>query len=450
MTTKFLKGILASAVIITSCDTAQIDTKSDLNFNNKVQNWLSENNVPAAGIGIIEDGKVKYANVIGELKKDIPAPDNAIFNIASLTKPVVAMLTLKLVENGQWDLDEPLFHYWIDPDISNDPLHKKLTTRHVLRHQTGFTNWRRMNQSGKLTFEFEPGTDYKYSGEGFEYLRKALESKFKKSFMQLSDSVLFKPLDMEDTRYYWDKNMDESRFAFWHDYKGNLYSPATSKSYGLNAAGSLLTTVGDYCKFGIDVINGSELSADILNEMISSENNSTKSFEQGLSWEIVRNLPGGEYALVHGGTDNGVNAVCIFLPHSKRGVVVFTNGDNGRSIWENVIKEIIGDEIFDCIYKISNIPERVTLSNEILEKYVGEYQDQYGRGLIVSISKEAGAIKVAGDGIGTFTLYPEAEGKFFQEYSEIKYDFILDNDNNIEIQKRNMDGRIINRARMIK
>ena len=450
MTMRFLKAILASVVIISSCNTAQIDTKSDLDFNNNVQNWLTENNVPAAGIGIIEDGKIKYAKVIGELKKGIPAPDNAIFNVASLTKPVVAMLTLKLVEDGQWDLDEPLYHYWIDPDISNDPLHKKLTTRHILRHQTGFANWRRMNPSGKLTFDFEPGTDYNYSGEGFEYLRKAMESKFKKSFEQLSDSILFKPLDMKDTRYYWDKNMDESRFAFRHDYKGNLYSHATSKNYGLNAAGSLLTSVEDYCKFGIDVMNGSGLSADILNDMISCENKLTKIFEQGLSWEIVRNLPGGEYALVHGGTDNGVNTVCIFLPQSKRGIVVFTNGDNGKSIWENVIKEILGAEIFDCIYKISNIPEIVSLSNEILEKYVGEYKDQYGRGLDVSISEKAGAIKVAGDGIGTFTLYPEAEGKFFQEYSEIKYDFVSDDDGNIEIQKRNMDGRIINRAKMIK
>lgn len=447
---KFSNVILASALILTSCNTAKIDAISDPEFNNKVQNWLSENNVPAAGIGIIEDGKIKYAKVIGELKKDIPATDNAIFNIASLTKPVVAILTLKLVQSGQWDLDEPLYHYWIDPDISNDPLLKKLTTRHVLRHQTGFANWRRMNQSGKLAFEFEPGTDYKYSGEGFEYLRKAMESKFKKSFEQLSDSVLFKPLDMKDTRYYWDENMDESRFACWHNYQGYIYTPATSKNYGLNAAGSLLTTVEDFCKFGIDVINGAGLSADLLNDMISSENNTTISFEQGLSYEIVRNLPGGEYALVHGGTDSGVNTVCIFLPQSKRGVVVFTNGDNGRSIWENVIKEIFGDEIFDCIYKISDIPDRVSLSDEILEKYVGEYKDQYGRGLIVSISKEAGAIKVAGDGIGTFTLYPEAEGKFFQEYSEIKYDFVLDNDGNIEIQKRNVDGRIINRAERIK
>jgi hypothetical protein len=37
-----------------------------------------------------------------------------------------------------------------------------------------------MDECGqKLNFQFEPGTKYQYSGEGFEYLRKALEKKFK-------------------------------------------------------------------------------------------------------------------------------------------------------------------------------------------------------------------------------------------------------------------------------
>lgn len=104
----------------------------------EILSWLNEFNVPAVGIGIIEDGKVNYVKVFGELKKGVPAPDITIFSIASMTKPVTAMLTLKLVEAGQRDLDEPLFHYWIDPDVANDALLKKLTSRFVLSHQTGF------------------------------------------------------------------------------------------------------------------------------------------------------------------------------------------------------------------------------------------------------------------------------------------------------------------------
>ena len=128
---------------------AQINTKVNHSFEDKVHRWLTDNNVPAVGIGLIENGKIKYMKVIGELKKDVPAPDNAIFNIASMTKPVVAMLTLKLVEAGQWNLDERLEKYWIDPDVANDPMHKKLTTRHVLSHQTGFPNWRWNTESKK-------------------------------------------------------------------------------------------------------------------------------------------------------------------------------------------------------------------------------------------------------------------------------------------------------------
>jgi CubicO group peptidase (beta-lactamase class C family) len=96
---------------------AQINATGNFGYQEKIPVWLAENNVPAVGIGIIENGKLKYVKVFGELQKNVPAPVNTIFNIASQTKPVVAMLTLKLVEAGQWSLDEPLYKYWIDPDV---------------------------------------------------------------------------------------------------------------------------------------------------------------------------------------------------------------------------------------------------------------------------------------------------------------------------------------------
>ena len=79
-----------------------------MSFEQKVPGWLKETNVPAAGIGIIENGKLKYIKVFGELKKGTPAPANTIFQVASLTKPVVEILTLQMVSAGEWKLDEPL------------------------------------------------------------------------------------------------------------------------------------------------------------------------------------------------------------------------------------------------------------------------------------------------------------------------------------------------------
>jgi CubicO group peptidase (beta-lactamase class C family) len=66
---------------------------------------------------------------LGKLETNRPAPDNTVFNVASLTKPVVAMVTLKLAEAGKLDLDEPLSKYWVDPDINHDSLHKLLTAQ---------------------------------------------------------------------------------------------------------------------------------------------------------------------------------------------------------------------------------------------------------------------------------------------------------------------------------
>ncbi len=433
---------------------AQTNSKPNPAFEDKVQTWLNEFDVPAVGIGIIENGKLQYLKVFGELKSGVPAPDNTIFSVASMTKPVVAILTLKLVEAAQWDLDEPLYHYWVDPDVVSDPLHKKLTTRHILSHQTGFVNWRRNHSTGKLTFDYEPGTKYGYSGEGFEYLRRALEEKFNKSLVELSDSILFKPLGMRNTRYYWDENMDESRFAYWHDNYGNIHRRSTPRENGIrevNSAGSLLTTVEDYCKFGIHVMNGAGLSEGLFNDMVSSQVKLGEHHYQGLSWFVVKDLPNEEYALQHAGSNPGVKTIGFFLPKSKRGVVVFTNGDNGLAVFMNVVGESfdIGKILLDNMFKSSNLPDKATLTNEVLIGYVGTYLDQFGNNII--ITKEGSALKIKGGNYSGFCLlYAEKEDKFFMEYFEIKFEFVRDDSGNVIELIHIQDGKISNTAKKIK
>ena len=148
----------------------------------EILNWLNEFNVPAVGIGLIKDGELSYIKVFGENRKNVTATNNTIFTIASVTKTITTAVTLRLIESGAWKLDEPLYKYWTDTDIADNKWHKKITTRNVLSHQSGLPNWRKALKSKKLEILFEPGTDYRYSGEGFEYLRKAIENKLNKTF----------------------------------------------------------------------------------------------------------------------------------------------------------------------------------------------------------------------------------------------------------------------------
>lgn len=264
-----------------------------------------------------------------------------IFNVASLTKPVTAMVVLKLVNAGKWNLDGPICEYWTDPDIADDPRCNQLTTRHILSHRTGFPNWRYKNANGALVFEFNPGTKYQYSGEGFEYLRKAVEYKFKKPLDQLASELLFTPLGMRDTRFYWDKTMDSARFAKWHKKDGTLYK--TYKNSTPNAADDLLTTVEDYSKFMLYVMNGAGLNKKLFEEMISKQTATEKERQHfGLGWLIDENVNGSEDAITHGGDDIGVHTMVFMLPQTKKGLLIFTNSDNGIEAFIPALKHYLG------------------------------------------------------------------------------------------------------------
>ena len=313
----------------------------------EIEKWLNENKVPTLGIGVIENGKLQQVKVFGEIAKGISAPYNTIFNVASLTKPVTAIVALKLVSLGKWNLDEPVYKYWTDPDIANDPRNKKLTTRIILSHQTGFPNWRWMNENKKLDFQFDPGTKYQYSGEGMEYLRKALEKKFNKSLQQLACELVFQPLKMTDTRYVWGKNVDTTRLAIGYDKDGKEYETVKNKTP--NAADDLLTTIEDYGIFLISVMNGDGLTKEVFDEMTTNQVASTKGKHFGLGFEIY-DLGNGEYTLSHGGSDNGVQTIVFIFPKTRQGLLIFTNSDTGVSVYETLLKHYLGhygQKIFD-------------------------------------------------------------------------------------------------------
>jgi len=76
-------------------------------------------------------------------------------------------------------------------------------------------------------------------------------------------------------------------------------------------------------------MNGAGLPDTLYADMVKQQGQGKDTHYTGLGWGVVRGLPGGAYALQHGGSDIGVRTMAIFLPNTKDGIVVMTNGDNG-------------------------------------------------------------------------------------------------------------------------
>ncbi|MEP6619025.1 MAG: serine hydrolase domain-containing protein [bacterium] len=312
-------------------------------FLDSIPAWLAQSRVPGLALATLENGRVTAVRTFGVLRTGEPLAPNALWNVASLTKPVVSMTTLRLVDAGRIGLDAPLDPYWIDPDIRDDSAHHLLTTRLVLSHQTGFPNWRWLTPNKKLAFLFKPGTSYRYSGEGFEYLRHALEGMTGRSLQQLSDSVLFSPLGMTETTYGWNTRKDSLRFVAGHDTGGMEVQVVKRTMAAPNGADWLVTTIGDYSRFGEAVLGRVGLSPSIFAEMLRGQvqMNGKPDDVMGLGWEVLTGPATDAHILVHTGSDDGIKTLIILLPDSRRGLVVFTNGDRGMDVTMRIVKSAL-------------------------------------------------------------------------------------------------------------
>lgn len=426
--------LIPFCIILVSCNTSKdpkTETLSNSVFVDSVETVLDNNipklqleqKVPAVGIGLIEDGKIKLVKVYGEHQLEKTAPQNTIFNVASIAKIVTTLTTLKLSELGSWNLDEPLSTYWTDPDIVNDTLSQRLTTKHSLTHTTGFKNWRRMNTSGKLEFDFEPGTKFQYSGEGMEYLKTALENKYKTDLGTLSDSLIFEPLGMVDATLKWIPAKDTLRFAKWYNGQGVEHQVETYSTPDADAADDFLTTVEDLLKLGIGIMDKKIIGDDLFNKMVQPQIEIHQNASQGLGWTIVEDLPNNNYAINHDGGDMGVAATIILLPNSKSGIVVFTNGDNGRILCNTIVKEAVlfGKEIIQKLYWGGEIPQIIEINPELLQKYSGTYVTNQNTEL--SFWVRDNALKIQGQGVPGVEIYPKSNSEFFPTDFEVFFTF---------------------------
>lgn len=237
--------------------------------------------VPAVVAMVATTDGIAYEGAIG-------LPKDAIFYIASMTKPVTSVAVMQLVEAGKVQLDEPAHTYL--PELRGvqvlqngalRPPKSPPTVRHLLTHTSGFA-YESLNpeiadqvRSGKLAslstgtdeflrapLVFDPGLRWEY-GISTEWLGRLVETVTGQSLDAYFRSNILEPLGMTDT--FFDVPSDkQGRLALRHNRQpdGSLAAtpqePLTPVRF-FSGGGGLYSTAADYIRFARALLAGGEL-----------------------------------------------------------------------------------------------------------------------------------------------------------------------------------------------
>lgn len=327
---------LAAPFVLAACQ-PQSDEASR-SVDEAAKTAIERYQVPGLALARIEEHQVRWLASYGEAADGRSVSDDTLFNVASLTKPLFAVGYLHWAQDGQVDLDAPLADHWVDADIAEDPRLSELTARLALSHQSGFPNWR---GSGELTFMFAPGQRHEYSGEGFEYVRRAAQQQTGSSLATLMQSAVLEPAGMTDTHFGWAPELAD-RLAAGYDEAGQPIDGYDLSDREPNAAANTFTTLGDYARFAAWVSNGAGLEPsywDAMTEVQAAHPNPIEFW--GLGWRLTQ-LPN-RTLIEHDGREPGVRTQVIIDPEKGDGLVMLTNSSNGELIVRPLIKAVLPD-----------------------------------------------------------------------------------------------------------
>jgi CubicO group peptidase (beta-lactamase class C family) len=189
---------------------------------------MDRHGIPGAALAIAKDGKLVLAKGYGwaNIADNVPIQPDTLFGLASLSKPITAVATLKLVEQGKLGLDDKVFDLvkGLTPPrgIRVDPRLFDVTVRQCLNHSGGWdrevegdpVNWEpqicrafrlKPPLSARqflsfvlgLVLDFKPGTEAKYSNIGYIILGEVIRAISGQSYERFVVENVLKPMDVK-------------------------------------------------------------------------------------------------------------------------------------------------------------------------------------------------------------------------------------------------------------
>lgn len=338
-------------------------------------------------IAILQQGDTLYNKAFGfvDSARTRPATTKTIYKIASITKPHVATVVLKLAEEKKLSLDDTLFQ-WL-PDYPNEEHAKKISLRNLITHTSGIPDYITEIDSiflataiapTKSTYYefvkdkpllFEPNKGFSYSNTAFVLMTMIIEKVTGNSLENEIDRVIARPMRYTSLKHM-TENLNNPNYSKSFELRDSIIglSPMNSFTW-IKGDGGWSTSAIELAHFPFGLSDGTLMTKSSLERMTEPT-----VLENGIVVDYGLGLRMGEFdgqrVWGHTGGDASTWGMLQFFPNKELSIAVLVNTNStphdALEIWGHVAMAVLHLET----PQLSN----TELSEEIERKILGDYQ----------------------------------------------------------------------------
>jgi len=307
----------------------------------------------AAGIHYEGVDVLKTVFGMADADMDEPVSPDTVFRVGSISKTMTAIGVMQLLEQGKFQLDDPvnnhLKSFKIESKVKSSP---PITIKHLLTHTSGLGSLRNIKDffssslnlgrkpdarpptlaeyyNGKLIASRRAGEDWFYSNHGYAALGQLVEDVSGQPFAEYMVQHVFEPLGMHNTDYRRTSRIRD-KLAIGYKVKRGRFRPVEDLEINTAGAGSVYSNLDDMMLYLQALIGygenkyGRVLKAETMQQMFAPQFSKHPSLvAMGLGFII--DPIGPHRAIMHNGGWYGFSSAMWFVPELRYGIIMFSN-----------------------------------------------------------------------------------------------------------------------------
>lgn len=418
-------------------------------------------NVPGASIAVINDFRVEWAQEYGvrEAGTQDPVTAETLFQACSISKAVTAVAALRLVQEGRLKLDEDvnesLVSWQIPPNGTWQP---HVTLRQLLTHSAGFGH-------GAPGYPLDadiptllqvlqgvppaitppvrvttlPGTQYRYSSDGYTVLQQLLTDVVGKPFPQLMADLVLAPLGMRHSTF--EQPLPSPLWASaaaGHRTLAPYSNPDKWQVFPEMAASGLWTTASDLARLVVELqLSQAGRSDRVLSPATVQQMLTPQLQDSNIGLGLYLDGAGEGARFSHTGAHLGWNAEMLgYMEGGQGAVVLLNNGYTGTLLRPEIQRALAAEYAWPGF-----LPEK-PVAAEACPQIYGAYLGRYDLKLAsAEVTEQETALFFQLAGQAPLELHPRSGTAFFAKALDAEVTFIRSPDGEVTGMSLRQKGR---------